>query len=118
MTDFHFSMEEKNIQVSLESKLKRMKQLTASRSNRLRRFGDRMPELLESIDKAYTQGRFIRKPVGPIGKCSNYNEFSQQIYISCIFMNLFITISLTTVSRLALLELYQISIVLLKRLKV
>lgn len=60
-------MEEKNIQVSLESKLKRQNQLAASRSNRLRRFGDRMPELMESIDKAYIQGRFIKKPVGPIG---------------------------------------------------
>lgn len=61
-------MEEKNIQVSLESKVKRKNQLTASKSNRLRRFGDRMPELLESIDKAHAQGRFIKKPVGPIGE--------------------------------------------------
>lgn len=62
-----FSMEEKDIQVCLESKVKRKKQLTASRSNRLRRFGDHMPELLESIDRAFAQGRFIKKPVGPIG---------------------------------------------------
>lgn len=64
---FYFSMEEKRFQVSLESKLKRKNQLTASRSNRLRRFGDRMPELLESINRAHAQGRFIKKPVGPIG---------------------------------------------------
>lgn len=70
---FCFSMEEKNIQVSLESKRKRKNQLTASRSNRLRRFGDRMPELLESIDKAHAQGRFIKKPVGPIGDRLIYN---------------------------------------------
>lgn len=67
-------MEEKNIQLSLESKLKRKNQLTASRSNRLRRFGDRMPELMESIDKAYAQGRFIKKPVGPIGEKFIYNR--------------------------------------------
>lgn len=60
-------MEEKHIQVSVESKLKRKNQLTASKSNRLRRFGDRMPELLESIDRAHAQGRFVKKPVGPIG---------------------------------------------------
>lgn len=51
----------------LETKMKRKKQLMASRSNRLRRFGDHMPELLESIDRAFAQGRFIKKPVGPIG---------------------------------------------------
>lgn len=72
-------MEEKNIQVSLEFKLKRKKQLMASRSNRLRRFGDNMPELLESIDKAFAQGRFIKKPVGPIGdRRSIYSDNSLQ----------------------------------------
>ncbi|XP_062864147.1 structural maintenance of chromosomes protein 6 [Trichomycterus rosablanca] len=86
------SMEEKNIQVSLESKLKRIKQLTASRSNRLRRFGDHMPELLESIDKAYAQGRFIKKPVGPIGACISLKDPSLAVAVeSCLrsFMKTF-----------------------------
>ncbi|XP_059374455.1 structural maintenance of chromosomes protein 6-like [Carassius carassius] len=79
------SMEEKNIQVSLESKLKRKKQLMASRSNRLRRFGDHMPELLESIDKAFTQGRFIKKPVGPIGACISLKDPSLAVAVeSCL----------------------------------
>ncbi|XP_034163931.2 structural maintenance of chromosomes protein 6 isoform X2 [Pangasianodon hypophthalmus] len=86
------SMEEKNIQVSLESKLKRKNQLTASRSNRLRRFGDRMPELLESIDKAHAQGRFIKKPVGPIGACIRLKDPSLAVAVeSCLrgFMKTF-----------------------------
>ncbi|XP_027028107.2 structural maintenance of chromosomes protein 6 [Tachysurus fulvidraco] len=86
------SMEEKNIQVSLESKLKRKNQLTASRSNRLRRFGDRMPELMESIDKAYAQGRFIKKPVGPIGACIRLQDPSLAVAVeSCLrsFMKTF-----------------------------
>ncbi|KAL7862168.1 hypothetical protein SRHO_G00136090 [Serrasalmus rhombeus] len=86
------SMEEKNIQVSLETKLKRKNQLTASRSNRLRRFGDRMPELLESIDKAYAQGRFIKKPVGPIGACISLKDPSLAVAVeSCLrsFMKTF-----------------------------
>uniref|UniRef100_A0A8C1T6F8 Structural maintenance of chromosomes protein 6 n=1 Tax=Cyprinus carpio TaxID=7962 RepID=A0A8C1T6F8_CYPCA len=79
------SMEEKNIQVSLESKLKRKKQLMASRSNRLRRFGDQMPELLESIDKAFAQGRFIKKPVGPIGACISLKDPSLAVAVeSCL----------------------------------
>ncbi|XP_073683630.1 structural maintenance of chromosomes protein 6 [Garra rufa] len=85
-------MEEKNIQVSLESKLKRKKQLMASRSNRLRRFGDHMPELLESINKAFTQGRFIKKPVGPIGACIGLKDPSLAAAVeSCLkgFMKTF-----------------------------
>ncbi|XP_051578178.1 structural maintenance of chromosomes protein 6 isoform X1 [Myxocyprinus asiaticus] len=86
------SVEEKNIQVSLESKLKRRKQLMASRSNRLRRFGDHMPELLDSIDKAFAQGRFIKKPVGPIGACISLKDPSLAVAVeSCIggFMKTF-----------------------------
>uniref|UniRef100_A0A671N6N7 Structural maintenance of chromosomes protein 6 n=1 Tax=Sinocyclocheilus anshuiensis TaxID=1608454 RepID=A0A671N6N7_9TELE len=67
------------------SKLKRKKQLMASRSNRLRRFGDHMPELLESIDKAFTWGRFIKKPVGPIGACISLKDPSLAVAVeSCL----------------------------------
>ncbi|XP_056111975.1 structural maintenance of chromosomes protein 6 isoform X2 [Rhinichthys klamathensis goyatoka] len=79
------SMEEKNIQVSLEFKLKRKKQLMASRSNRLKRFGDHMPELLELIDKAFAQGRFVKKPVGPIGACISLKDPSLAVAVeSCL----------------------------------
>ncbi|XP_052436639.1 structural maintenance of chromosomes protein 6 [Carassius gibelio] len=79
------SMEEKSIQVSLESRLKRKKQLMASRSNRLRRFGDHMPELMESINKAFAQGRFIKKPVGPIGACISLKDPSLAVAVeSCV----------------------------------
>ncbi|XP_066524825.1 structural maintenance of chromosomes protein 6 isoform X2 [Hoplias malabaricus] len=86
------SMEEKNIQVSLETKVKRKNQLTASRSNRLRRFGDCMPELLESIDRAHAQGRFIKKPVGPIGACISLRDPGLAVAVeSCLrgFMKTF-----------------------------
>uniref|UniRef100_A0A8B9LX29 Structural maintenance of chromosomes protein 6 n=1 Tax=Astyanax mexicanus TaxID=7994 RepID=A0A8B9LX29_ASTMX len=86
------SMEEKNIQVSLETKLKRRNQLTASRSNRLRRFGDRMPELLEAVNRAHAQGRFIKKPVGPIGACISLKDPSLAVAVeSCLrgFMKTF-----------------------------
>lgn len=79
------SMEEKNIQVSLETKIKRRNQLTSSRSNRLRRFGDRMPELMESIDKAHAQGRFNKKPVGPIGACIRVKDPNLAVAVeSCL----------------------------------
>uniref|UniRef100_A0A8B9RP70 Structural maintenance of chromosomes protein 6 n=1 Tax=Astyanax mexicanus TaxID=7994 RepID=A0A8B9RP70_ASTMX len=86
------AQKKKNIQVSLETKLKRRNQLTASRSNRLRRFGDRMPELLEAVNRAHAQGRFIKKPVGPIGACISLKDPSLAVAVeSCLrgFMKTF-----------------------------
>lgn len=60
-------LEERDVQVSYESKLKRKNQLLASRSNKLKRFGDHVPNLLGSIAEAYATGRFLKKPIGPIG---------------------------------------------------
>lgn len=56
------------MQFAYESKMKRKNQLLASRSNKLKRFGDNVPDLIAAIDEAFAAGRFIKKPVGPIGK--------------------------------------------------
>ncbi|XP_029568705.1 structural maintenance of chromosomes protein 6 [Salmo trutta] len=85
-------LEEKNIQVSMEAKLKRKNQLLASRSNKLKRFGDNMPDLLDTIDKAYIQGRFTKKPLGPIGACINLKDPALAVAVeSCLrsFMKTF-----------------------------
>ncbi|KAM4595864.1 structural maintenance of chromosomes protein 6 isoform 2-T4 [Polymixia lowei] len=85
-------LEEKNIQVSYEAKLKRKNQLLASRSNKLKRFGDQIPDLLDSIDKAFTKGRFLKKPIGPIGACINLKDPSLALAVeSCLrgFMKTF-----------------------------
>ncbi|XP_020357157.2 structural maintenance of chromosomes protein 6 [Oncorhynchus kisutch] len=85
-------LEEKNIQVSMEAKLKRKNQLLASRSNKLKRFGDNMPDLLDNIDKAYIQGRFTKKPLGPIGACINLKDPALAVAVeSCLrsFMKTF-----------------------------
>lgn len=60
-------LEERNVQASYESKLKRKNQLLASRSNKLKRFGDQMPDMMSAISEAYATGRFLKRPVGPIG---------------------------------------------------
>uniref|UniRef100_A0A3P8YSN5 Structural maintenance of chromosomes protein 6 n=2 Tax=Esox lucius TaxID=8010 RepID=A0A3P8YSN5_ESOLU len=85
-------LEEKNIQVSMEAKLKRKNQLLASRSNKLKRFGDNMPDLLDTIYKAHIQGRFIKKPIGPIGACINLKDPTLAVAVeSCLrsFMKTF-----------------------------
>uniref|UniRef100_A0A6Q2ZCH3 Structural maintenance of chromosomes protein 6 n=1 Tax=Esox lucius TaxID=8010 RepID=A0A6Q2ZCH3_ESOLU len=82
----------KNIQVSMEAKLKRKNQLLASRSNKLKRFGDNMPDLLDTIYKAHIQGRFIKKPIGPIGACINLKDPTLAVAVeSCLrsFMKTF-----------------------------
>ncbi|KAI9526947.1 hypothetical protein NQZ68_034617 [Dissostichus eleginoides] len=60
-------LEERNIQVLLESKVRRRNQVLASRSNKLKRFGDQVPDLMISIDEANAAGRFKKKPIGPLG---------------------------------------------------
>ncbi|XP_040916614.1 structural maintenance of chromosomes protein 6 isoform X1 [Toxotes jaculatrix] len=76
-------LEERNIQVSYESKLKRKNQLLASRSNKLKRFGDYVPDLLHSIAEAYATGRFVKKPVGPIGVCISLKDPTFAVAVEC-----------------------------------
>lgn len=85
-------LEEKNIHVSFEAKQKRKNQLLASRSNKLKRFGDHMPELLDTIAKAHSKGRFLKKPLGPIGACINLKDPTLAVAVeSCLrsFMKTF-----------------------------
>ncbi|XP_070698917.1 structural maintenance of chromosomes protein 6 [Pempheris klunzingeri] len=76
-------LEERNIQVLYTSKLKRKNQLLASRSNKLKRFGDHVPDLLGSIAEAYAKGRFLKKPVGPIGACISLKDPTLAVAVEC-----------------------------------
>ncbi|XP_028250414.1 structural maintenance of chromosomes protein 6 isoform X2 [Parambassis ranga] len=85
-------LEEKSVQASYESKLKRKNQLLSSRSNKLKRFGDHMPDLLGSIAEAHAKGRFVKKPMGPIGACITLKDPSLAMAVeSCLrsFMKAF-----------------------------
>ena len=48
-----------------------LRDLEASRNNKMRRFGAWVPELLQKIDDAFKNGRFHKKPRGPLGKLIN-----------------------------------------------
>ncbi|XP_026195156.1 structural maintenance of chromosomes protein 6 isoform X1 [Anabas testudineus] len=76
-------LEERDVQLSYESKLKRKNQLLASRSNKLKRFGDHVPNLLGSITEAYATGRFLKKPVGPIGACISLKDPTLAVAVEC-----------------------------------
>ncbi|XP_042357224.1 structural maintenance of chromosomes protein 6 isoform X2 [Plectropomus leopardus] len=76
-------MEERNIQGLYESKLRRKNQVLASRSNKLKRFGDLVPDLLGAITEAYATGRFLKRPVGPIGACISLKDPMLAIAVEC-----------------------------------
>lgn len=40
-----------------------------------------MPSLLEEVEKAYRQGQFKHKPVGPLGKNDSSSAFSRQFWV-------------------------------------
>ncbi|KAM9354821.1 structural maintenance of chromosomes protein 6 [Pholidichthys leucotaenia] len=76
-------LEERNVQVSYESKLKRKNQLLASRSNKLKRFGDHMPDMMAVINDALATGHFIKKPLGPIGACITLKDPTLAVAVEC-----------------------------------
>uniref|UniRef100_A0A8C7XFD9 Structural maintenance of chromosomes protein 6 n=1 Tax=Oryzias sinensis TaxID=183150 RepID=A0A8C7XFD9_9TELE len=52
---------------SIEASSRNLRILESSRSNRLRRFGEHMPNLLDAIEVAHRRGQFKHKPRGPLG---------------------------------------------------
>ncbi|KAL6105278.1 uncharacterized protein ACO6RY_06840 [Pungitius sinensis] len=76
-------LEERNIHAAYESKLRRKNQILASRSNTLKRFGDQVPDLLASIAEAYATGRFLKRPVGPIGACISLKDPVWAVAVEC-----------------------------------
>ncbi|XP_072313154.1 structural maintenance of chromosomes protein 6 [Eucyclogobius newberryi] len=85
-------LEQKNLQTSIDSKLRRRTQLLSSRSDKMKRFGESVPELLRAIDEAHAAGRFSRKPLGPIGSCLSVKDPSLCVAVeSCLrsFMKTF-----------------------------
>ncbi|KAK2856221.1 hypothetical protein Q5P01_004956 [Channa striata] len=59
--------EQEVLQRSIEAKKRNLRTLENSRSNRLQRFGEHMPALLNSIQQTYQKGQFKHKPRGPLG---------------------------------------------------
>ena len=60
--------EEEDLKRSMEAIRRKLQTMEGSRSDRLRRFGEKMPALLAAIEDADRKGQFRKKPVGPLGK--------------------------------------------------
>ncbi|XP_057287768.1 structural maintenance of chromosomes protein 6 isoform X2 [Pezoporus wallicus] len=52
---------------ALDAKQKQLRELKDSKTNTFRRFGPHIPAFLEEVERAYKQGRFKQKPIGPLG---------------------------------------------------
>lgn len=67
LTVLCFRKEEYGLKQMLDSKQRQLKELKESKTNRLRRFGQHMPDLCEAIENAHRQRQFKHKPIGPFG---------------------------------------------------
>uniref|UniRef100_A0A8C4GSM1 Structural maintenance of chromosomes protein 6 n=1 Tax=Dicentrarchus labrax TaxID=13489 RepID=A0A8C4GSM1_DICLA len=59
--------EQEMVQRSIDVHRRNLKTMESSRSNRLRRFGEHMPTLLNAIQEAHKRGQFKHRPRGPLG---------------------------------------------------
>ncbi|NXD55698.1 SMC6 protein, partial [Corvus moneduloides] len=59
--------ENSDVQQALDAKQKQLRDLKDSKTNTLKRFGPHIPAFLEAIEMAHKQGRFKKKPLGPLG---------------------------------------------------
>ncbi|XP_068198387.1 structural maintenance of chromosomes protein 6-like [Antennarius striatus] len=59
--------EQQLLQKSNDAYRRNLQTMESSRSNRLRRFGEHMPALLDAINEAHRKGQFKHKPRGPLG---------------------------------------------------
>uniref|UniRef100_A0A8C4F8N7 Structural maintenance of chromosomes protein 6 n=1 Tax=Dicentrarchus labrax TaxID=13489 RepID=A0A8C4F8N7_DICLA len=61
------TIEQEMVQRSIDVHRRNLKTMESSRSNRLRRFGEHMPTLLNAIQEAHKRGQFKHRPRGPLG---------------------------------------------------
>ncbi|KAM6905711.1 structural maintenance of chromosomes protein 6 [Lycodopsis pacificus] len=59
--------EQEGLKRSIEANRRNLQTMESSRSNRLRRFGEHMPALLQAIHEAHRRGQLKHKPRGPLG---------------------------------------------------
>ena len=77
---FCSSMEIGELDQRLKQAQQQLKNLESARSNKMRRFGQHMPELLRRIDDAHKQGQFHRKPLGPLGEAAKQMSLAHKFW--------------------------------------
>ncbi|KAJ8274738.1 hypothetical protein COCON_G00093630 [Conger conger] len=78
-------LEKKELLKDTDIKRRALRGLEASRTDRIKRFGEQMPNLLAAIDEAFRKGHFRKKPVGPLGYCIRLNDPALAVAVeSCL----------------------------------
>ncbi|XP_041716300.1 structural maintenance of chromosomes protein 6-like [Coregonus clupeaformis] len=73
--------EEEDLKRSMDVIRRKLQTMEGSRSDRLRRFGEKMPALLAAIEDAHRKGQFRKKPVGPLGYCIRLKDHEQALAV-------------------------------------
>uniref|UniRef100_A0A4W5L3A9 Si:dkey-119f1.1 n=1 Tax=Hucho hucho TaxID=62062 RepID=A0A4W5L3A9_9TELE len=73
--------EEEDLKRSMDAIRRKLQTMEGSRSDRLRRFGEKMPALLAAIEDANRKGQFKKKPVGPLGYCIRLKDHEQALAV-------------------------------------
>uniref|UniRef100_A0A8C5R417 Structural maintenance of chromosomes protein 6 n=1 Tax=Leptobrachium leishanense TaxID=445787 RepID=A0A8C5R417_9ANUR len=64
---YRLGNEKHDLEQKMEQHNRKLREFQDSRTDRLKRFGQNMPDLLAAIDEAARNGQFKKKPVGPLG---------------------------------------------------
>jgi chromosome segregation ATPase len=68
--------ENRNFSYVISTKAKDIERLNQSKSERLKRYGNKYPELVKRIEAAHRRGQFKVKPLGPIGNHIELKDYS------------------------------------------
>ncbi|XP_052255864.1 structural maintenance of chromosomes protein 6-like isoform X2 [Dreissena polymorpha] len=85
---FKLNQESQTLQTQLAKNQRNLQAMKASQGNRLRRFGPQIPDLIKAIDQAHAQGRFHKKPIGPIGACFTLKDNKWALPVECCLKGL------------------------------
>ncbi|XP_042359511.1 structural maintenance of chromosomes protein 6-like isoform X2 [Plectropomus leopardus] len=76
------------LQRSIDANRKNLQTMESSRSNRLRRFGEHMPALLNAIQEAHRNGQLKHKPRGPLGYLISLRDSELALAVEVCLKNL------------------------------
>uniref|UniRef100_A0A8D2MU11 Structural maintenance of chromosomes protein 6 n=1 Tax=Zonotrichia albicollis TaxID=44394 RepID=A0A8D2MU11_ZONAL len=75
--------ESSEVQQALDAHQKQLRDLKDSKTNALKRFGPYVPAFLEAVEVAHKQGRFRKKPLGPLGALIHPKDPELNLAIEC-----------------------------------
>jgi len=76
--------DERSLKDQITSKETDINNMIASKKNRLRLFGTKMPELVKKIEDGFKHGKFSQLPRGPIGNYISITDPSLTLPVECV----------------------------------